>query len=258
MKLHVVSERKTPSPESLWPRFADIAFDHALAAGEDVTVGAARAVMNETPTALPGGTSVLSGEAPADAVADVLKAFDERHAARPRFILPDGGAFAGPFAEHRYRHRVWTLMRLRSATIRDRDADGLLILPGRAAQGPYAQWCTARADDDPAAALLPLHLDDPQYESFVALRGGAAVAAIGLQTRGQTGLIADLFVRPDDRLRGVATLLLGRALESAARGQLVDVFAAMPADDDAALRLFDRGGFVIARAFAEWLPPVRK
>ncbi|HEX8323620.1 MAG TPA: GNAT family N-acetyltransferase [Tepidisphaeraceae bacterium] len=259
MKLPVITVRAAPSPESEWVRFADVAMDHALALGDEVTVPGIRGVIGDEPeTRSHAATAIVTGVATADAIEELLSLYDAQQAAWPRLLQPDAGGLAGLLRERGFRPREARLLRLRAAAVPHADAGDVLVVPGRAARGPIDAWAQARSTDEPAAALWPRHLDDPQYEAIVALRNGRAVAAAGLQTRGQTGLLIDLFVNADERLRGLGTLLANRATELAARSQLADVFATTSGDDEAGPRLMERVGFATVREFVEWHPPLTR
>jgi GNAT superfamily N-acetyltransferase len=79
----------------------------------------------------------------------------------------------------------------------------------------------------------------PQPPGAVA-RGRAAVPAAGADP--WAGL-ADLWVHPDQRRRGLATAVLGELLGWAAERGATTAFARVPADDAAALACLERLGF---------------
>ena len=257
MKLPVTSESSLPSPAELWRRFASLAVDHALAYGEELAFDSIAACVrgvigDDALTRKLGGTVVFTeAPQPATVVIDVIEAYEAHDAAPPRRALaPDAdGERDVRLAHYGYRERPHGLLRLQAAPIPPAalESNGI-VLPGRAAREAFAHAANVRAQSDPAAVLLPRHLDDPQYESIVALRAGRVVATVGLQIRGQAGSVCDLWTaRADD---AIASVLLGRAIELAARAQLTDVFAASPVGDEESM--FDQAGFVAVREFVEW------
>ena len=228
-----------------WLRFTGLALDHA-AVGEPIeSVGRLRLAVPPPPGF---ALSALDRDSTDADVATLLA-----HG-RPTVLAPDPALATNDLPAARYRRRPAAVLRLASVLAEGGAPAGLTLLPARAARPAVEHWCRRRTADDPAAALWTAHLDDPQYEPVVAIDGRDVVGGIGLQTRGQTTLVADLFVDPDRRLAGLGTALLTRTLALAARGQASDVYAAAAEDDDATLGLLTKVGFERVVAYIAWSP----
>ena len=250
MKLAVVKADVGPSPEAMWRHFTDLRIDHASAVGSEVPIGTGRLIGGDTAVSrrLPGLAMVPAGVS-VEAMSEILTVGLEHGLTRPRVLCESSlpaAAMAG------LRQTSGRLFRLRAAPPTPSSPPGLMVLPVRAAHVAYEIACAGWIADDPAAVLLPRHLGDPQYDAAVAIRGGAVIGVAALQTRGQHGLVCDVWVHPAERRRGVATLLTGRMIDLAARAQLAIVYAV--ASDDAGAALLLRTGFAAAATFDEWTP----
>ncbi len=126
-------------------------------------------------------------------------------------------------------------------------ADGLTVLPTRAALGPFRRLMVDLHGPGPAADAAELHLDDPHLDAYLALRDGVAVATVGLLNAGDVGSVRDLYVAPPERGRGTGRTMLARALEAAGRSGHRHVLAGVP---PAATGLFAAAGF---RVVGQWV-----
>ena len=122
------------------------------------------------------------------------------------------------------------------------------ILPARAALEQTRRFMlaisppehiTAGAYADAAMA----HLDDPHWESLLALRGGVPVAHVGVLSVGDVGRIDQLHVADPHRRQGLGRLMLMRAFDICARSTFRQVMLACEADRQPAIRLFHALGF---------------
>jgi ribosomal protein S18 acetylase RimI-like enzyme len=105
----------------------------------------------------------------------------------------------------------------------------------------------------PDATLL--HLDDPHWDSLLALENGNAVGTIGVLAVGEIGRIENLFVRRSHRRRGIGTLLVARALEICARSLFKHVFACCNESQTSARSIYRSVGFERIGSYVEYRPP---
>lgn len=122
----------------------------------------------------------------------------------------------------------------------------LQIIPARAsfrhARQLHEQLLTGSSKEQRLEARM-LHLDDPHYDALLVLRAGQAIGTVGVLAMGETGLIASLAVAESSRKQGIGTLLMGRALEICARSLFKHVMLDVPADNSAAIHLYESFGF---------------
>ena len=250
MKLPVMRDEARPSREAMWRQFADLLVDHELAIGEEIESPVGRLIAGgDGMTRRLPGLAVLPGEASAESISEVLDTSRERDTLRPRIIHPLRAART----PDDYNAVASRLLRLEAAPASQQSVPiGVMVLPIRAARVAYELWCVERFIADPAAAVLPRHLDDAKYEAVIALRGRAAIGVAAMQSRGQTGLVCDVFVRPDERSNELPDVLAGRMIELAARSQLSDVYAVAATPE--AIELFLRTGFVEVMTFTTLVP----
>lgn len=251
MKLPVTTEAAVPSPDTLWRLYSDVCFDHAVATGDEVDLSYGRGIGRAS---APSTAIFPSGPLQTDVMQTIEEAFQRGASTRPSVVTQDD-SFTDQLLSRGYVPRPQRLMRLRSAARAEARSDDTLILPIRAAVNAITHWLTGDEREGASASLFLGHLDDPQYDGFVALTGGRVVGLAGLQTRGQTGLIADVFVTPSSRRRGLALHLIARVAELASRAQLQHVFTAISSHDEAQRQLAERAGFVGLLNFQEWTPP---
>lgn len=251
MKLPVMKTDPTPTTrEVLWGRYVEIRYEYEAAIAEheppELTFG--RGVSRDSQP----GLLLLSETASQDSIASVNHAFDAAESMRPIVIEPemaDNGRWLKPQG---YAASAGCLLRLRSAVRDERDPHGLLVLPARAALPAMEKLVNEGATGSESMHSISRHLDDPQYDCFLAIKSGKPVGQIGLQIRGQTGLVVDWFVQPETRGQGIGRTLLGRAMDLAARSQLLDVFAACEGNQEQALSTMQKLGFHAVCEFRQW------
>jgi GNAT superfamily N-acetyltransferase len=105
--------------------------------------------------------------------------------------------------------------------------------PGTAVPGRALQFAEA------AVSVL----DDPRIEGLLALKDTTPVGLIYLVTVAEMGFIADLYIHPDHRRQRIATTLLDRTLELAARSRLRQLTLFCRPDNAPAQALYTQTGF---------------
>ena len=88
-----------------------------------------------------------------------------------------------------------------------------------------------------------LHLDDPHWDSFLAMDGGRVVGMAGVLVAGNIGRINEVYVSEDDRRRGVGLALNTRVLETCARSLLKHVLLGVADENTGGLAFFEKFGF---------------
>jgi ribosomal protein S18 acetylase RimI-like enzyme len=100
-----------------------------------------------------------------------------------------------------------------------------------------------------------LHLDDPHYDALLALKDGIAIAHVGVFSMGESGFIEDFYVSPTFRRHGIGTIMLCRAMEICARSLFKYVLLRVLPDNEIAIALYKKFGFVRIGDFVEFKNP---
>ena len=157
-----------------------------------------------------------------------------------------------PLVEHLlargYTVRRNDLMRLEAAVApRVREIAGVKVIPARASfRHTRALFEEAVAETNYSRQVVEAdmaHLDDPHWDSLVALQDGAAVAHAGVFAVGELGVIENVYVSRDHRRRGLGTMMMGRALEICARSLFRHVLLAVEPRNEPAKALYAALGF---------------
>jgi ribosomal protein S18 acetylase RimI-like enzyme len=122
----------------------------------------------------------------------------------------------------------------------------LQIIPARASFKHARMLLEQCAADDREPQLTDaglMHLDDPHYDALLALHEGKAVAMAGVLSAGEIARIAQVFVSPAHRRRGVGSTMLSRALEICARSLHKHIFLSVRPDQSPAAALYRQFGF---------------
>jgi ribosomal protein S18 acetylase RimI-like enzyme len=98
-------------------------------------------------------------------------------------------------------------------------------------------------------------LDDPHYESLIALRDGQPIARAGVLTLGEVGRIENVLVIPSVRRQGVGRTMMSRMLEICARSLFKHIFLTCNADNLAANALYSTLGFKKIGEMIDYRPP---
>src|SRR5262249_34298229 len=101
------------------------------------------------------------------------------------------------------------------------EIDGLKIIPTRAsfrhARQLFAEAAAEAGKTKQLADANLVHLEDPHWDSLLALQSGSAVAHAGVLAVGELGMIEDLYVSPALRRHGLGRTMMARVLEICAR-----------------------------------------
>lgn len=222
-------------------------------------------------TALDVGTAIVNGElsemaeanfviqaalaedqTPKQAVASVEAHFASKASRCGRWIMNIGSPSQSvdPLAEyllgHGYHRQRMRVVHLAGAPGQIKEAGGLKIIPGRASYRHFHQLAEAAGDEagcDQLSELFMLHMEDPNFDSVIALDGTNAVATAGVLSVGDIGRIDQLYVHPAHRRRGLGRTMMSRVLESCARSTFRHVMAALKPEEQPAGALFASLGF---------------
>ncbi|MBL1217404.1 MAG: GNAT family N-acetyltransferase [Planctomycetes bacterium] len=131
--------------------------------------------------------------------------------------------------------------------------DDLQILPARAAGRQYRAYQTAvhgalyaqEVADGLAACAVDV-LDDSRLDMLVARLNGQIVAAAGVMTLNQSGVIWDVSTHPEYRRQGIQRTLLATLLDHCARAQLLTLALETEPDNQPAISLYESIGMVPA------------
>jgi ribosomal protein S18 acetylase RimI-like enzyme len=132
------------------------------------------------------------------------------------------------------------------------------IAPPAAANMPDVKIIPARASfrhtrqlfEEDAAEKTPqlaeanmLHLDDPHWDSLLAIKDGTPLAHMGVLAVGEIGRIESVYVARAHRRKGLATLMMSRVLEICARSLFKHVMLSVLPGNAVAIGLYERFGF---------------
>ena len=108
---------------------------------------------------------------------------------------------------------------------------------------------TRQLFDEDAADKTPqlaeanmMHLDDPHWDSLLAIKDGQPLAHIGVLAVGEIGRIESVYVARAHRGKGLATLMMGRVLEICARSLFKHVLLSVLPENNVAIGLYERFG----------------
>lgn len=133
------------------------------------------------------------------------------------------------------------------------------VLPARPMRAAYIRcWQSAMAylpaaDQEAAVAAAVERLDDHRMDSAVAMLDGEPAGVGGLFQVGDIGMVADFYVMPKMRRRGVGSALLHHAIALARRLTMRLVCAEVPLANAGGLAFLARHGFVDGGRFVEYL-----
>jgi ribosomal protein S18 acetylase RimI-like enzyme len=131
------------------------------------------------------------------------------------------------------------------------------IIPARASFRHTRQlFEESAADKTPQLAEANMmHLDDPHWDSLLAIKDGAPLAHMGVLAVGEIGRIESVYVAQAHRGKGVATLMMGRVLEICARSLFKHVMLSVRPENAVAIGLYERFGFRKIGQITNYLRP---
>lgn len=133
-----------------------------------------------------------------------------------------------------YRRIEHDILRLHQANpAAEENLPGLQIIPARASYRHVTQlaeekYLSSGNDADLTRQRVETEitrLDDPHFDSLIALRDGRAVGTVGVMAVGELGYLNGPWSSPRARGQGIGKLLLARAMDICARALLRHVFA---------------------------------
>jgi GNAT superfamily N-acetyltransferase len=138
--------------------------------------------------------------------------------------------------------------------------EGVRILGARAMRRAYTRMIAERSaehDDlsDDLTAVQLERLNDPQYDGFVALFEDEPVGIVSVYQVGEIGRVCDLYVARGRRGRGVATALLGQAIQTARRWGLRPICMEVAAQNVPARSLVEKTGFEPGDTIVAYMDP---
>ena len=191
---------------------------------------------------------------PAQAMKQVAEYFTENKSECRSWVMNPSAApdATKPLVEHllangyiRTSTDILYLQRAPATAVRE--ISGLTIIPARAsfrhARELASVGATGMPKDPQAIEASMAALDDPHYESLLALRNGDAIARVGVLAMGEVGRIENLLVIPGARRQGVGRTMMSRALEICARSLFKHILLSCDADNEPAAALYRELGF---------------
>ena len=137
------------------------------------------------------------------------------------------------------------------------EVPGVKIIPARASFRHTRQLFEEDAADKTPqlAEANMLHLDDPHWDSLLAIKDGEPLAHMGVLAVGEIGRIESVYVAKAHRGKGLATLMMGRVLEICARSLFKHVLLGVLPGNASAIGLYERFGFRKIGQISNYLRP---
>lgn len=157
-------------------------------------------------------------------------------------------AILAPHGWRRVEQIVWTLPA--GAGLNETSGD-LRILPARAMRRAYSTTFVDASPDAGAAAQQ--RMDDANLDAFVAVRDGEPLGRMGYFEVGDIARLADLYVLPAHRRKGVGTALVDHFAQLARRLLPKLVVAACDADDADAAAFLRHCGLIESGTATEFV-----
>ncbi len=227
--------------------------------GDSTTLDVGQAIGNASLADVPGANILLDASLPASVTPSNAMQILEQHfssiVCRCRSIVPNPAADPQttlPLIDHLldsgFTRQICDILYLKRLRMGNRVAlPDVRVIPARASYAHARQLAELAADDALASrqqveATL-LHLDDPHWDAWMALRDGQVVGGAGVLAVGEAGLIENVFVPAAFRRQKIATLLMDRLFDICARAQFRHVLIGCPADHPLARGFFANLGF---------------
>lgn len=137
---------------------------------------------------------------------------------------------------------------------------GVKIIPARASFRHARQLFEEDAAEKTPqlAEANMLHLDDPHWDSLLAIRDGMPLAHMGVLAVGEIGRIESVYVAKAHRRKGLGTLMMARVLEICARSLFKHVMLSVLPNNAPAISLYERFGFRKIGQITNYLRPGAK
>jgi GNAT superfamily N-acetyltransferase len=205
------------------------------------------------------------GMSPVDAVAQVNDHYAAQSARCRRWTMnPSAPAErTAPLVEHLigsgFRTFSADVMHMAGApSTKIAEVGGLKIIPSRAsfrharelAEESSKQWNEPQLVD-----AMMLHLEDPHFDSLIALKDGQPIATAGVLAVGEIGRIDEVFVAERFRRLGIGRTMMSRMLEICARSLFKQVLLSVLSDNAPAKALYEQVGFRHVGAIVAYAAP---
>ena len=134
---------------------------------------------------------------------------------------------------------------------------GVKIIPARASFRHTRQlFEESAAEKTPQLAEANMmHLDDPHWDSLLAIKDGEPLAHMGVLAVGEIGRIESVYVARAHRGKGLATLMMARVLEICARSLFKHVMLSVLPGNAVAIALYQKFGFRRIGQITNYLRP---
>jgi GNAT superfamily N-acetyltransferase len=274
MKLPVIHSQTRLSEADYTRHYHKFLHELALAASDETELSCGTAICNPELSDLDSVNCVvdaaLTGDTTAqEAIVTVDAFFADRGVWCRRWVLNPSSPpqqtepLAAALRAAGFYERAQTIFRLPyiqpgDEAVNDGTSRPLQVLPGRAALRHVRGLAIERAGGDAQAQWAQwavLRLDDPRYESLVAMVDGQPVARVGVLTLGEIGLIDDLYVQPSARGMGIGGRLMNRAIDICARSQFKEVLMGTREGCSAEAGFARAVGFEPVGRFVEYVQP---
>jgi GNAT superfamily N-acetyltransferase len=251
------STSASASPETLVRYFIQTERDYVRHLAEETPLDFGTAFHNAQLPKVHDANCILDaalpeGLSPADALAQAQAHFSEAGSTLWHWVMnPSAKAeTTAPLAEHLQQNgfmpRTGDVMHLNRVPGKIVEVAGLKIIPSRAsfrharmlAEEGAEMWSEPTMAD---AAMM--HLDDPHWDSLLAIRESEPVAHVGVLAVGEIGRIDDMYVAKKYRRLGIGRTMMGRALEICARSLFKHVMLMVDPKNEGAVKLYQSVGF---------------
>jgi GNAT superfamily N-acetyltransferase len=129
------------------------------------------------------------------------------------------------------------------------------IVPARAMRRALSELVAGEAAEGEREARVAMslnRLDDPQYDSFLAMHEGRAAGHGALFQVGDIARIEGFFVREPLRGQGIGTALMAHLIALTRRLAMRITCTELPADDERTRALYERCGFERGQTYVEF------
>jgi ribosomal protein S18 acetylase RimI-like enzyme len=139
---------------------------------------------------------------------------------------------------------------------------GLTVIPARASYRHVRELAQeSGCEEDPVAAgelaeANVMHLDDPDVEGILALKGGEAVGRAYVLAAGEVGSIEHVYVAGRFRGQGIGRAIVARAIEACARSTFRHVFVSVDPASEISAGMYRRMGFERVGEVVEYRAPL--
>lgn len=252
------STAASASPETLVRYFIQTERDYVRHLSEETPLDFGTAFHNAELSKVHDANCILDaalpeGMTPADALAQATAHFAEVGSTLWHWVMNPSAKpeFTAPLAEYLQQNgfapRTADVMRLDHVPGKIVEVAGLKIIPSRASFRHARKLADESAvelwNESTLADAAMMHLDDPHWDSLIALRDNEPVAHVGVLAVGEIGRIDDVYVAKNYRRLGIGRTMMGRALEICARSLFKHVMLMVNPTNEGAVKLYQSVGF---------------